>query len=199
MASGRVLEKLRQLYAKMDAEVKRWAALQDRGMSLLRTVTNIISRIPALEDPGSYGVLAALPNLPTLLLSKQLQALDELIVQLQDCLDDAQAVTDSMARHAQQAQRLVQHDRSLTPAVCAVVAGPVPSITQCLRGLAEISRMHADELLLKSALVFEVRYDSSEADMQQVAALYAAQLHIDGGHVRDLLHVVAATEERRRL
>jgi hypothetical protein len=49
-----------------------------------------------------------------------------------------QSVTDSMARHAQQAQRLVQHDRSLTPAVCAVVAGPVPSITQCLRGLAEI-------------------------------------------------------------
>lgn len=45
----------------------------------------------------------------------------------------------------------------------------------------------------------QVRYDSSEADMQQVAALYAAQLHIDGGHVRDLLHVVAATEERRRL
>ncbi len=64
-------------------------------MSLLRTVTNIISRIPALEDPGSYGVLAALPNLPALLLSKQLQALDELIVQLQDCLDDAQVRSEA--------------------------------------------------------------------------------------------------------
>ena len=44
----------------------------------------------------------------------------------------------------------------------------------------------------------QVRYDTSEPDMQQVAALFAAQMHIDGGRVRDLLHLVAATQERRR-
>ena len=43
-----------------------------------------------------------------------------------------------MERQAQQAQRLVRQDRSLTPAVCAVVAGPVPSINQCLEGLQTI-------------------------------------------------------------
>ncbi|EFN54630.1 hypothetical protein CHLNCDRAFT_135167 [Chlorella variabilis] len=103
-----------------------------------------------------------------------------------------------MARQAQQAQRMIRQDRSLTPAVCAVAAGPIPSIAQCLQGLEDISRMHAEELRLKDALVLEVRYDTSEPDMQQVAALFAAQMHIDGGRVRDLLHLVAATQERRR-
>lgn len=50
-----------------------------------------------------------------------------------------QAVADDMARQAQQAQRFVQQDRGLTPAVCAVAAGPVPSVNQCLEGLADIA------------------------------------------------------------
>lgn len=49
-----------------------------------------------------------------------------------------QAAVDGMERQAQQAQRFVRQDRSLTPAVCAVVAGPVPSINQCLEGLGTI-------------------------------------------------------------
>lgn len=49
-----------------------------------------------------------------------------------------QTAVDGMERQAQQAQRFVRQDRSLTPAVCAVVAGPVPSINQCLEGLETI-------------------------------------------------------------
>lgn len=45
----------------------------------------------------------------------------------------------------------------------------------------------------------QVRYDASEADLRQVAALFAAQLHVEPGRVADLLYVVAATEDRRRL
>lgn len=47
--------------------------------------------------------------------------------------------------------------------------------------------------------LLQVRYDASEADLRQVAALFAAQLHVEGGRVADLLYVVAATEDRRRL
>lgn len=49
-----------------------------------------------------------------------------------------QGVVDDMARQAQQAQRMIRQDRSLTPAVCAVAAGPIPSIAQCLQGLEDI-------------------------------------------------------------
>ena len=49
-----------------------------------------------------------------------------------------QAAVDGMERQAQQAQRFVRQDRSLTPAVCAVAAGPVPSVNQCLQGLQDI-------------------------------------------------------------
>ncbi|PRW32645.1 hypothetical protein C2E21_8234 [Chlorella sorokiniana] len=202
MASGATLEKLRQLYSRAEAEVKRWASLQEQALSLLGTIANVLSRLPALEDARAYGALAGLPGHPQLkerLLAKQLSALDGLILQLQGCLGDMQVAVNGMERQAQQAQRFVRQDRSLMPAVCAVVAGPVPSINQCLEGLDAIWRMHADELRLKYALAQEVRYDTSDGEMQQVRALFAAQPHIDSSRVADLLYVVAATAEPRRL
>ncbi len=48
-------------------------------------------------------------------------------------------------------------------------------------------------------LFLQVRYDTSEVEMQQVRSLFAAQPHIDGSRVADLLYVVAATAEPRRL
>lgn len=57
--------------------------------------------------------------------------------------------------------------------------------------------MHAEELRLKRALAEEVRLDSSEAELREVAALWAAQLHLDAARVSDLVYVVAATQERR--
>lgn len=45
----------------------------------------------------------------------------------------------------------------------------------------------------------QVRYDTSEGEMQQVRTLFAAQPHIDSSRVADLLYVVAATAEPRRL
>lgn len=48
-------------------------------------------------------------------------------------------------------------------------------------------------------LMLQVRYDAPEAALRQVAALWAAQPHIDSSRARDLLYVVAATAEVRRL
>ena len=59
--------------------------------------------------------------------------------------------------------------------------------------------MHAEELRLKYALVDEVRYDSGEGDLRQVRALWAATPHILGERVRDLLYIVAATQDARGL
>jgi len=66
--------------------------MQERALSLLGTVTNIAGRLPALEDESAYGALPAVaaPGLPQRLLAKQLAALDELIVQLQECLEEMQ-------------------------------------------------------------------------------------------------------------
>ncbi|KAL4432190.1 hypothetical protein ABPG77_005952 [Micractinium sp. CCAP 211/92] len=201
MASGKTLERLRQLYSKVDAEVKRWNELQEQSLSLLGTIANIAARLPALEDPAAYVALpaaAVAPGFQQRLLAKQLATMDDLIVQLQGCLEDMQVAVEGMERQSKQAQRYVQQER-LPPAARAAAAPPIPSVDACLQGLQEISRMYGEELRLKNALVEEVRYDASDADLRQVAALYAAQPHVDGGRVADLLYVVAATEDRRRL
>jgi hypothetical protein len=66
--------------------------LQEQGLSLLATIASVCERLPALEDAGSYGALAALPGggLPQRLLAKQLVALDDLIMQLQECVEGMQ-------------------------------------------------------------------------------------------------------------
>lgn len=200
MASGKTLEKLRQLYAKADADVKRWSELQDQALSLLGTLTNIAARLPALEDPAAYGALSAAataPGLPQRLLAKQLAAMDGLIIDLQGCLEGMQAAADDMEWQAQQAQRWV-HQQRLAPAACAAEAPPIPSVNQCLQGLRDISRMHGEEMRLKLALAAEVRYDASEADLRQVAALFRAQPHVEAGRLADLLYLVSSTQEPRR-
>ena len=58
--------------------------------------------------------------------------------------------------------------------------------------------MHSGEFRLKEALLAELRYDLGEADLAALLAAFAAQPNVDEGRVRDLLWVVAATEERRR-
>lgn len=44
-----------------------------------------------------------------------------------------------------------------------------------------------------------MRYDTEAADLAEVRRLLAAQPHIDAPRVRDLLYVVAATRDPRRL
>jgi hypothetical protein len=58
--------------------------------------------------------------------------------------------------------------------------------------------MHTEEVRLKYALTAQLRHDTPEGDAEQLAAAFAAQPHIDGGRLRDLLHLVAATQEKRR-
>lgn len=59
--------------------------------------------------------------------------------------------------------------------------------------------MYAEEVRLKHVLTAQLRHDTTESDAQQLAAAFTAQPHIDRGRVRDVLHVVAATQEKRRL
>eukprot|EP00887_Chlorella_sp_A99_P005713 scaffold1.g5713.t1 len=196
MASGQVLVKLRRIYARADGEVQRWNGLQDQAVSLLGTIANVTSRLPALEDAASYGELSALPGIQRKLLSKQLLALEALLGELRAAVRGMEAPAAALGRLARDAERAVGQDARLTPAARRAAAGPVPSVDQCLEGLHEIWRMHADELRLKAALLAEVRYDLSEAEMAELRAAFAAQPNIDAQRVRDLLWVVAATAER---
>ncbi len=54
------------------------------------------------------------------------------------CRSKLEAVCQAMERYANNAQRLVQQDKSLTTAARAATAGPIPSIDQCLQGLQDI-------------------------------------------------------------
>lgn len=112
--------------------------LQDEAVSLLGTIINIISRLPALEDTRNYGTLAELPGVRRALLSKQLLSLERLMGQLRDSISSMQQSVAALSKLSCDAQRQVQQDRRLTPAARAAVAGPVPSIDQCLEGLQEI-------------------------------------------------------------
>lgn len=59
--------------------------------------------------------------------------------------------------------------------------------------------MHSDELLLKQALVSEVRPDLAEVDLLELRRAFAAQPNVESGWVADRVYLLAATAERPRM
>lgn len=53
MASGKTLERLRQLYSKVDTEVKRWNELQVRSVTQRRTDAAACGRAAAPQLPAA--------------------------------------------------------------------------------------------------------------------------------------------------
>lgn len=70
MASGKTLEKLRQLYAKVDVDVKRWAAMQARAASMPPPCCCCRRRQSALLPPGGTSLLLSLPAHTSVLASQ---------------------------------------------------------------------------------------------------------------------------------
>ena len=111
MASGATLEKLRQLYSRADAEVRRWAAVQVRPTGRARC-----SAAPcACVTAAAAAVAAAEPSLlPPLLPSAQEQALSLLgtianILARLPALEDARAcgALAALPGHPQLRERLL--------------------------------------------------------------------------------------------
>lgn len=59
--------------------------------------------------------------------------------------------------------------------------------------------MHSKELKLQQALVMQLTYDRSEAEVLDLQRAAAAQVHINKKNVDKILYVVEATEEARSL
>lgn len=82
----------------------------------------------------------------------------------------------------------------------SVAAGSLPLSHRSRRGSQPLpSCLPTSPLRPAHAATPQVRLDTGEAELRQVAALWAAQPHIDAARVRDTLYIVAATAERRRL
>lgn len=175
--------------------MQNWKHIQKQGLSLLRTIANVIDRLPVLQNEGNYGSLQSIPCIQQKLLQKQLLGLEQLLAGLQRTLVQFEAVSKALEKVSTNAQNLVQQDKWITPGAKATTAGPIPSINQCLHGLQRIEQMFSAELKLKHAIVSEVQYNTAEEDMQQILALYAAQPNVNGAEIEDLLHVMAATAE----
>lgn len=197
MASGQVLEKLRNYYFKSETEVRKWDSTQSRLVSLLTTISNILGRVPALQDSRHYGELLEFQDYQKKLLSTQLAALEELMGEAQAVLRELDIIVQNLEKTYKNAARTIQQDKRLTPAARAVIAPPVPSINQCLEGLEIVWKMHLDELLLQQALTSEMQYGRSTEEMQEVLRAATAQVNIEENKVKDLFHLIAATAEIR--
>ncbi|KAL4524589.1 hypothetical protein Ndes2437B_g03628 [Nannochloris sp. 'desiccata'] len=195
MASGQVLEKLRNYYFKSETEVRKWDSTQSRLVSLLTTISNILGRVPALQDSRHYGELLEFQDYQKKLLSTQLAALEELMGEAQAVLRELDIIVQNLEKTYKNAARTIQQDKRLTPAARAVIAPPVPSINQCLEGLEIVWKMHLDELLLQQALTSEMQYGRSTEEMQEVLRAATAQVNIEENKVKDLFHLIAATAE----
>ncbi|KAL6778047.1 hypothetical protein ACKKBG_A16705 [Auxenochlorella protothecoides x Auxenochlorella symbiontica] len=199
MASGDILVAYRKLYRKAGEEIESFRKHEAQLTSLLRTISNVVLRLPALERPENLGDLGTTPGVCKRLVVAQTLALQQLLLRAQVALGLARQSAAGLGRLAQEGVRLVQQNRALTAGARARPAGPIPSVDQCIAGLQDIAHTHNRQGALLAALVDEAHAGTEADEWPHILAASTASLCIDRRRVGDLLYVMEQTEEKRRL
>lgn len=76
--------------------------------------------------------------------------------------------------------------------------GADPSAAQCFEALQDLHRMLRDELALKMTVVEKIRYDSSEADVAALVAVFSAQPNVDAVRLTALFVQVAEASKLKQ-
>lgn len=189
-----LLGKFRQLYARAEGTLERWRAAQERAAGLVASAASIVERLPAMEDDARFGPLVStFPGLPADVRTAQAEALGDVFASLANELGVLGDLVSTFERAARDAAALSKGLNPAPRAAGAVRRGPQPSINECVVGLHDLWRIHRDELVLKRALVEEVRaMEAPAADLRAAVALFAAEPNLDPAEVRAIVGRVPA-------
>lgn len=197
MASGAVLSRYRQLYARADGALQQWDALHASAVGAANTCVNIILRLPALQDADSYGGSQLLLDAQHELLGKQMQSFERGMARLQELMAELDGVARAVAKLAADGARLLKEQRiALGSAVARQQLGATPSLADCVSGLQALRQALTDECRLHAALYAELRTGAAADDLQAAQLLLTDQPNIMHDQWRDISLRVSLTGEQ---
>ncbi|XP_028060276.1 uncharacterized protein At5g43822-like isoform X2 [Camellia sinensis] len=108
--------------------MSRWDEPQSRLLSQFRNSSSIIQRLQVIQNPKNYGALKCIVGIEDLVLRKQMESLESILLSMNQTLQLVKA--GSIQAAPKQLQQRI---------------GIKPSLADCLDGLSLIYEMHQSE------------------------------------------------------
>ncbi|XP_071924177.1 uncharacterized protein At5g43822 isoform X2 [Coffea arabica] len=149
-----MVKKYQQKFRKVKEEMGRWEELQSRLISQFTSASAIIQRLQLLQDSKKYGALECVQGIQDVVLAKQLESLQTILLSMNKTLEDFRGVSSSLEKVVRDGRQLVKGGSAVTTAKqLQQRVGVKPSLADCLEGLRLLSEMHHSEYLLKSSVI----------------------------------------------
>ncbi|KAG2427042.1 hypothetical protein HYH02_014687 [Chlamydomonas schloesseri] len=164
--------KLKSVFLKSHECLEKWLAIQEAGARLLANAGNIIQRLPVLHDRRNYAALPNSQQLQTLVLAKQIRALESVFGRLQENLSEMASVVRAQERLVVEAWKLLGEHPSA--AACGAVQCGGASVAQLVECMEDVWRCCRDDLAVRAAALSGLSHTSTPQQFQQLSGALAA-------------------------
>ncbi|KAL8253421.1 hypothetical protein R6Q59_037114 [Mikania micrantha] len=193
-----MVKKYQQKYKKVKNDMDHWDDLHARLISQFRNASSIIGRLQLLKDPRNYGSLKNIDNIEDLILKKQMESLQMIMLSMTKTLGDLNMIVLSLAKTVRDAKQQLKGG-SIRPSMKQLNhhIGIKPSISDCLEGLRLLHEMYQSEYLLKSSVISalaNLALKSSASDLHAFEQLLVDQPNIPKEEVLSIYDVIFAEE-----
>ncbi|XP_027090701.1 uncharacterized protein At5g43822 isoform X1 [Coffea arabica] len=194
-----MVKKYQQKFRKVKEEMGRWEELQSRLISQFTSASAIIQRLQLLQDSKKYGALECVQGIQDVVLAKQLESLQTILLSMNKTLEDFRGVSSSLEKVVRDGRQLVKGGSAVTTAKqLQQRVGVKPSLADCLEGLRLLSEMHHSEYLLKSSVILALAKvsltPSASDDLNALQQLLDDQPNIPREEVHGIFDIIFAEE-----
>ncbi|XP_057498624.1 uncharacterized protein At5g43822-like isoform X1 [Actinidia eriantha] len=194
----RMVKKYQQKFGKVKEEMNRWDELQSRLLSQFQNASFIIERLQVIQNPKSYGALKFIGGIEDMLLRKQMESLETILLSTNKTLEEFHGIVIFLEKSLRDGRQLVKGGSiQATPKQLQQRIGIKPSLADCLDGLSLLHEMHQSEYLLKSSIISVLSglaLKPSSSDLGALQKLLVDQPNIPKEEVQFIFDIVFAEE-----
>ncbi|PSS23957.1 hypothetical protein CEY00_Acc08814 [Actinidia chinensis var. chinensis] len=194
----RIVKKYLQKFRKVKEEMNRWDELQSRLLSQFRNASFIIERLQVVQNPKSYGALKFIGGIEDMLLRKQMESLETILLSANKTLEEFHGIVIFLEKSLRDGRQLVKGGSiQATPKQLQQRIGIKPSLADCLDGLSLLHEIHQSEYLLKSSIISALSglaLKLSSSDLGALQQLLVDQPNVPKEEVQFIFDIVFAEE-----
>ncbi|KAF8377455.1 hypothetical protein HHK36_030833 [Tetracentron sinense] len=141
-----MVRKYQQKFRKVRDEMDRWNELQSQLLRQFKNASSIIERLQVLQEPKNYGGLACISGISEMLVAKQMESLETILLSMKKTVEEFHGVVLSLEKILRDGRQLVKGgSMPLTVKQMQLQVGVKPSLADCLEGLTILHEMHHSE------------------------------------------------------
>ncbi|WCJ43929.1 Pentatricopeptide repeat (PPR) superfamily protein [Euphorbia peplus] len=193
-----MVKKYQQRFRKVKDEMDKWDSLDSSFLSQFRNASSIINRLQVIRDSKNYGTLSGVDGIVHMVLRKQMDSLQNILISMYKSLDEFRAIVLFLERIQRDGRHLFSGGSSrLTTKQLQQRVGIKPCLIDCMDGLTILHDMHHSEYLFKKSMVLalpSVIFQPCSGDLAAFQQLLVDQPNILKEEVKFIFDVIFAEE-----